>query len=500
MASDSQAPADWAPRRLRETRLQELEAHISSGFAGVKLRFERACLFAEVGRLKESRDAYLDVLAREPSHRAALNNLGTLLHQTGYRTAARTAFAEAVQRYPTDPTSRVNLANALRESGDSARAREHYQTALQLQPEHPEAHQGLACIFTDAGDSASAEQHRKLGFGSRPVMSLPYRGASPPLQVLVLSGTSGGNSPIRHFLDDQIFQTSIVFPEFYNTVIPLPPHHVIFNAIGDADMEGPALDAARTLLMLTTAPVINSPGAVAATGRIENAQCLADIPGVITSGSVTLPRASLAAPDAAATLGRLGFEYPLLMRTPGFHTGRYFLRVETLADLPASLTELPGDELVVMHYMDARGVDGKSRKYRVMMIDGQLYPLHAAISSHWKIHYFTAEMADNPGHRVEDAAFLEDMAAAIGPRAMAALGEIQSRLGLDYAGIDFGLNADGEILLFEANAAMVVNPPEPDEKWAYRRPAVERIFAAVRNMVVRRAGLGETKKIRDFSA
>jgi glutathione synthase/RimK-type ligase-like ATP-grasp enzyme len=263
---------------------------------------------------------------------------------------------------------------------------------------------------------------------------------------------------------------------------------VVFNAIGDADMEGPALAAARPVLAVTTAPVINSPDAVAATGRSDNAQCLSDIPGVITPGSVILSRASLAGPDAAATLTSLGFDFPLLIRTPGFHTGRYFIRIETIADLPASLTELPGDELMVMRYMDARGADGKSRKYRVMMIDGRLYPLHAAISSQWKIHYFTAEMADSPAHRAEDAAFLENMAAVIGPQAMAALSEIQSRLGLDYAGIDFGLNTNGEILLFEANAAMVVNPPEPDEKWAYRRPAVERIFAAVRNMVMRRAG------------
>ena len=35
---------------------------------------------------------------------------------------------------------------------------------------------------------------------------------------------------------------------------------------------------------------------------------------------------------------------------------------------------------------------------------------------------------------------------------------------------------------------MVVNPPEPDERWAYRRPAVERIFAAVRRMLLRRRG------------
>jgi hypothetical protein len=40
-----------------------------------------------------------------------------------------------------------------------------------------------------------------------------------------------------------------------------------------------------------------------------------------------------------------------------------------------------------------------------MMIDGQLYPLHCAISSHWKIHYFTAEMADKPAHRAVLARF-----------------------------------------------------------------------------------------------
>jgi hypothetical protein len=34
---------------------------------------------------------------------------------------------------------------------------------------------------------------------------------------------------------------------------------------------------------------------------------------------------------------------------------------------------------------------------------------------------------------------------------------------------------------------MVVNPPEPDERWAYRWPAVERIFAAVRRMLLDKA-------------
>jgi glutathione synthase/RimK-type ligase-like ATP-grasp enzyme len=207
---------------------------------------------------------------------------------------------------------------------------------------------------------------------------------------------------------------------------------------------------------------------------------------VITPRTVTLPRALLAGPDAGMSLTRHGFDFPLLIRTPGFHTGRHFLRVEAIGELPAALAELPGEDLTVLSYLDARGRDGKVRKYRVMMLDGELYPLHVAVSSHWKIHYFTADMADKPEHRAEDAEFLENMPAVLGPRAMTALAEIQARLGLDYAGVDFGLSASGEILLFEANATMVVNPPEPEEKWAYRRPAVERIYAAVRRMLMSR--------------
>ena len=479
----------WMPRNLKESRLRELESEIAADSAAVPLRFERACLLSEIGRTGDARDAYIDVLSREPSHRGALNNLGTLLHQTGYRTAARTAFLQAVAQHPDDPMSHVNLANALRESGDPANAREQYEAALRLQPEHSEAHQGLSCVLADSGDRQGADHHRKLGFGSRPVMALPYRGEMPPVSLLLLSGTAGGNVPIRHFLDDRIFQTSLVFVEFLEPATQLPPHRIVFNAIGDPDMEASALVAARRVLALTTAPVINPPNAVAATGRTDNARRLSGIPGVVTSRAVTLPRAMLAATDATTTLARHGFEFPMLIRTPGFHMGRHFLKIETPTELPAALAELPGEELTVLRYLDSRGADGKVRKYRAMMIDAKLYPLHVAISSHWKIHYFTADMADHPEHRAEDAEFLENMAGVLGPRAMTALAEIQLRLGLDYAGIDFGLSASGEILLYEANATMVVPPPAPEEKWAYRRPAFERIDEAVRNMLMERSGI-----------
>jgi aromatic-L-amino-acid/L-tryptophan decarboxylase len=479
--------ADWPPRIAREAALHIIEERIAAEPEAVDLRLERAGLLSELGRTLEARDAYLDVLSRAPSDRLALNNLGTLLHGTGYRTAAKTAYTEAAARHPNDAMSHVNLANVLYENGEFGAAREHYETALLCAPDYAEAHQGLSYVLAEMEDAEGSAWHRRKGFEHRAVQTLPYRGEGTPLSILLLISASGGNIPTGNFLDDRVFETTVVAPEFYDFREPLPRHRLIFNAIGDADLAGEALAAAQSVAALSGAPVLNAPLAVMATGRADNAQRLSRLPGVIAPAMVTLSRELLSLPDAATTLARHGLTFPLLLRTPGFHTGRHFVRVDGPGALQEAVTELPGAELTAIEYLDSRGADGKVRKYRVMMIDGRLYPLHLAISSHWKIHYFTAEMADSDEHRAEDAEFLENMPGLLGSRAMTALEHIQSALGLDYAGIDFGLSPAGELHLFEANATMVVNAPEPDVRWAYRRPAVERIFAAVRRMLIDKA-------------
>jgi hypothetical protein len=79
------------------------------------------------------------------------------------------------------------------------------------------------------------------------------------------------------------------------------------------------------------------------------------------------------------------------------------------------------------------------------------------------------------------------MTGTLGDNAMCALANIQAALGLDYAGIDFGLSATGELLLFEANATMVIAKPNDDPHWAYRRGAVDRVMEAVTAMIMRKA-------------
>ncbi len=123
-----------------------------------------------------------------------------------------------------------------------------------------------------------------------------------------------------------------------------------------------------------------------------------------------------------------------------------------------------------------------------MTIGGKLYPLHLAISDHWKVHYFSAEMAGNAAHQAEEAAFLADMPGVLGPRVMRSLERISDALGLDYGGMDFAISPNGEVLLFEANATMLIRPPKPGAQWDYRRETIGRALEAARSMVFDRAG------------
>jgi hypothetical protein len=87
-------------------------------------------------------------------------------------------------------------------------------------------------------------------------------------------------------------------------------------------------------------------------------------------------------------------------------------------------------------------------------------------------------------------AFLADMRAVLGDKAFAALQAILAQMALDYAGIDFGVNANGDLLLFEANATMVIASPDNDPRWAYRRSAISAVTDAVVAMIKERAGAG----------
>lgn len=456
----------------------------------IEASFTHAAAFHAQGHDEEAKRAYLAVLERDSTHLGALTNLGTLLFNTGYRSAARTAYRQAVTHHPESTMARVNFGNALYENDEIFQARTEYEAALHVDATCAQAHQGLAYVLDKLGDEHGARRHRDLGYRDSAIVFVPYRGTQQPIPVLLLVSALGGNVKTDPFLDDRTFFTTKLFAEYYDRTKPVPFHTFVFNAIGDAELCPHALEAANEVVARTNAPVINAPNAVLATTRAANAQRLGALPGVVAPRTRVFAREALLARDAIGTLTEHGFTFPLLLRTPGFHTGYHFLKIDGAEALAESVAELPGRQLTAIEYLDARGSDGYARKYRVMIVDGKLYPLHLAISPQWKVHYYTAQTQQHPAYRAEEASFLDDMDGALGSKAVAALEAIAAALGLDYAGIDFGLDGDGNVLFFEANATMLLPGAQP----GYRGAAIEKARRAVASMLAlrHRSSLGST--------
>ncbi len=478
---------DCPPLPSRSLRLRELDRALEQDPEAVEARSERAGLLREQGLFEEAKRDYLELLRRQPTDFAALNDFGTLVLKAGYRQAARSLYAAAVRHHPENPMGRVNLANLLFLLGEREEARAHFAAALRIDPDHIHAHRGIANLLAETGDEAGARRHRDKGFKNQFLTPLPYRGEQPPLSVLLLVSALGGNIPTGSLLDDRHFQTTVLVTEYCDQKLPLPPHDLVFNGIGDADLCREGLEAAGAVLARTDRPVINHPRKVLKTGRAANVARLRGLPNVVVPRMARLPRRLLAGGGGIDAVADNGFAFPLLLRAPGFHTGRYFVRVETADGLAAAAAEFPGGDVWLIEQLDARDADGFFRKCRIMIVEQKLYPLHLAISRHWKVHYFRADMADSAENRAQDAAFLDDMARVVGRRGMAALERICAMLDLDYGGIDFAVNAQGDIVFFEANATMVMIPLAADEKWAYRRAAFDQVFAAVRAMLIARS-------------
>jgi Tfp pilus assembly protein PilF len=476
----------WPQTRAeREAALARLDARLQDDPLSVDLALDRARLLAELDRSDEARDTYLRLLARGPNHLRALNDFGTFLMQGGFRSAARTVYERALAIDPQSALAHANLGHVFFADTDYVAAQRHYEAALAIDPQRSEARQGLSYALTRLGRDDEAQAQRRLGFAGRTLTTATYRGTAPPVNVLLCVSAAGGTLYTETFLDDRIFRTTTLVADLYDGTPALPAVDVVFNAISDADRSGAALAAVEQHLAGNVRPVINAPAQVRTTARATGAERLAALNGVVAPRVVTVPVAELRAAGAELA-ARHGFTFPLLVRAPGFHTGQHFARVEHAGELAAAVAGFPGADGLLIEYIDLRDDDRRVRKYRVMAIDGVLYPLHAAVSREWKVHYFTADMATDPANRAEDERFLADPVSAIGAAAWAALGRIRDAVGLEYAGIDFGIDRAGRVVAFEANATMIVLPPGPSAMWDYRRAPVERITQAVRTMLLAR--------------
>lgn len=444
------------------------------------LMFRRAFLLEGLGRNEEAKDAYRELIARDPAHAGAHNNLARILHREGEREPARALLEHLVDLAPSDAMAHANLGIVLFELEQFPEARSHLERALTLAPDSELAHLGMARLHAILGNDADSLRHQRAAFGSAAIsVSAAPPNENPP-RLLLLASEEQLGATAAAWLSDATLSIATLVVERFREGLELPPHHAVFNTITDADRNAAALERAITIAARSTVPVVNHPEAVLATARTALAERLRGLPDVIVPATHMFSRQ-----DAIPDVG-----WPMLLRAPGFHSGQHFLRIERPDDVTEAVARLPGDELLAIEALPSQSSDGLFRKYRMMIVDDKLYPMHAAISNQWKVHFFSAEMTHYPERRAEDEAFLLSPESVLGARALRALHAIRTQLALDYGGIDFGLDPQGRVLVYEANATMTVPPPPSDAQWDYRRAPVARILEATRSMLLSRARRG----------
>ena len=364
----------------------------------------------------------------------------------------------------------------------------------QAHPDDAHAYMDFATVMILTGnrDNALAVQNEAITLQQR--YTIPARQPGPGLTLLVLMGPGDlmANTPIEFLVEDSDVTLELLYvragDEFPEVV---PEHDVLLVAVAESETNQPLLERLTAYVSDWPRPVINRPEYIRVLSRDGVCAALQGLPGVEMPVSVRTTRAALEAiAGGARPLGELlpdgGF--PIIVRPLGSHAGTNLEKVETPEQLGAYLQAVPAQQFYISRFVDYRNADGLFRKYRIVLIAGRPYICHYAISQHWMIHYLNAGMTDSADKRAEEAACMAGFDDGFARRQQAALQEIDRRMGLPYLGIDCAEMPNGDLLIFEADNAMVVHGMDPVAMFPYKVPAMRKVFDAFRALLQRASG------------
>ena len=404
-----------------------------------------------------------------------LESLGIVLFQLSKFRSARGVLSQAAQNGPLGVEALKVLAALSRRAGEAENERHCMAAIAQLNaisgPSHPDP---------DRPNILRLRSVEKSYFGIKTNRKTGLR----------YCWLKGGHFSSKNLLDRDRFNIYVatVFGDNLSRLDTLPDFAVFLNGVSCPDLEPVGLDNVEAFLVqFPDVPVINPPHKVRRTTRAENARRLGLLPHVI------LPQTALflsegPAPAIAAQVEAAGFSYPVIVRHRGTQTGKTMAKIDSRAALVEWLSaQPPGTEVYATAFIDCRWQDGFYHKSRVFFIDGELLPVASLTSDTWQIHSGDRYrvMSSTPSTQADENRFLRDPAAYLGAKAIDALYAIRDTIDLDFFGIDFTLDSERNVIVFEANAAMRHNFDHA-ENFPYTRPHLERVSEAFTAMVERR--------------
>jgi hypothetical protein len=233
------------------------------------------------------------------------------------------------------------------------------------------------------------------------------------------------------------------------------------------------------------------PRRIASLSRETLWRVLAGAPGVAMPPTVRVEREIVARlTHGDESLGDVlpGAAYPIIIRPVGSHAGHGLEKIDSAGALAAYLEGAPTtDRFYLSPFVGYRSAGGLFRKFRIAVVDGRPFPCHLATADHWMLHYLNAGMEQSAEKRAAEAEWFDTFDSVFAARHRAAFRALHERIGLEYFVIDCAETPAGELLVFEADTAMVVHAMDSPELFPYKRRHVPRVFEAFQAMLRTRA-------------
>jgi tetratricopeptide (TPR) repeat protein len=431
------------------------------------------------GMMQDAISLYLEALRRNPVHRPSRTNLVQALMATRQFAIAKALLLELIEETPDDADLRSELGKVCFELGESSEAVAQFERAIALAPGQAENFYWVGAIRQACAEQEEAEAAYARAAQMHPILRRQATQSPPAFRALALFAPFVGNTPVEFLFRDCAYQTSILslLPGSRPDIALLALEaDVVVNLVSDADQGAEALPLALAIARSLGKPVVNDPAKIRNTTRDATARALADVEGCRVPRTIRI--------GAGEGLpGGLELAFPLLARQAGMHGGDVFEKLDDVAALTAFLAARADHDRYVIDYVDYRSKDGFFRKYRFLFVGEEILPYHLAIGDDWKLHRDATEMRSCAWMQDEEERFLRAPGQVFGASRYQALRVIRDRIGLDYFGIDCGLDADGHLVVFEVNASMLVHDQNPE--FPYKDLYIRRIKLAFDALLAR---------------
>ncbi|HVI91669.1 MAG TPA: tetratricopeptide repeat protein, partial [Dongiaceae bacterium] len=437
-----------------------------------------ALLLQEKELPKETAEICHQLLRLQPDHAHGLCILGWAQRRQRQFEEAIKSFRHALQLKPDFVQAETQLGQSLRALGRGNEAAQCFEHVTALHPDYADAYVALANLLQEH-DPARSQALFKQAHELRPLITLPALEQPAKFSVLLAMTPGVANTPTDYLVGKSNYDAHFLclLPGIDYDFDLLRRHaDVVVNLVSDADQGRDTLPLARDFIERLARPVINHPDKISPTDRPAVAAALTGIPGCRVPRIAHLRHAQLLNDPACID----SFGLPVLLRVAGKHGGDDFDLIKDKADIPAFLEASPAEDYYAIEYIDFSSADGYFRKYRFIYANDDVLPYHLAIGNGWKVHHYTTDMDKHAWMQQEEETFLRDPWSVFSLANLAALRAIRHAIGLDYFGIDCSIDRNGDVVVFEVNASMLVH--DDNAQFPYKNPyvaVIKRAFDAM---------------------